>query len=380
MHDAAKASTPSAAELRATFDAQRPLGIGVEEELMLLDRETGDLAPLAGEILSRVEGDPRFKRELPAAQLEIMTSPAPTVAEAIAQLAAGRRALAAAADGLVGLAAAGLHPLAPEEGKLSRDRRSRELAREYGSFARRQLVFALQIHIAPGSSDRALAIYNALRSYLPEIAALAANAPFHQGRDTGLASMRPKLAELLPRQGVPPPLESWDQYQAALGWGVSSGSFTDPGGWWWELRPHPRFGTLELRVADAQTTVFEAAGVAAFAQCLVAALADRCDSGVRLAVAPTWRIEENRWRAARDGVEGRLADLVTGERRATRSRLRGLLTELVPVAGQLGCEAELAQAQRLVEENGALRQRAVGESEGVQQVVSWLAERWLVGT
>ena len=120
---------------------------------------------------------------------------------------------------------------------------------------------------------------------------------------------------------------------------MSSGSFTDPGGWWWELRPHPRFGTLELRVADAQTTVFEAAGVAAFAQCLVAALADRCDSGVRLAVAPTWRIEENRWRAARDGVEGRLADLVTGERRATRSRLRALLTELVPVAGQLGCEA-----------------------------------------
>ena len=125
MHDAAKASTPSAAELRATFDTQRPLSIGVEEELMLLDRETGDLARLAGEILSRVEGDPRFKRELPAAQLEIMTSPAPTVAEAIAQLAAGRRALAAAADGLVGLAAAGLHPLAPEEGKLSRDRRSR---------------------------------------------------------------------------------------------------------------------------------------------------------------------------------------------------------------------------------------------------------------
>jgi glutamate---cysteine ligase / carboxylate-amine ligase len=346
---------------------------------MLLEPVNGDLAPLADEALLRVEGDPRFKRELPASQLEIMTAPASAAADAVDELRAARRRLAQATDGLVRLAAAGVHPRAPTEGELSGDRRYEHVIAEYGRYAHRQLVCALQVHVAPGGSDRALLIYNALRSYLPEIGALAANAPFHEGRATGLASVRPKIAELLPRQGVPPPLASWEEYGAALRWGATTGSLPYPSAWWWELRPHPEFGTLELRVPDAQTTVAEAAGVAAVAQCLVATLADRLDGGERLDVAPSWRIEENRWWAARDGVEGELGDLVNGERVATRKRLRTLLGELAPAAARLGCEAELAEAERLVAENGALRQRAVAEQKGIDGLVSWLAERWLAG-
>ena len=359
------------------FERQPELTVGLEEELMLLDLETGQLAPLATQVLRRVGGDPRFKRELPAAQLEIMTPPVATVGEAVSELARARRELAGATRDLVELAAAGAHPSSQGEGELSEGARYEHVRAEYGTYARRQLVFALQVHIAPGAGARALAVYNALRSYLPEIAALAANAPFHEGRDTGLASIRPQIAGLLPRQGVPPPLASWEEYMAALRWGAVSGAVPDTSTWWWELRPHPRFGTLELRVPDAQTTIADAAGVAAFAQCLAATLAERFQAGERPEPAPSWRIAENRWWAARDGVEGQLADLATGQRVPTRERLLGLLTDVAPAATRLGCEAQLAEAERLVEENGALRQRAVAAAEGLDGLVRWLAHRWL---
>lgn len=344
---------------------------------MLLDPETGQLAPLATQVLRRVEGDPRFKRELPAAQLEIMTPPVATVGEAASALAGARRELARATRDLVQLAAAGAHPRSQAEGELSEGARYEHVRVEYGAYARRQLVFALQVHIAPGGADRALGVYNALRSYLPEIAALAANAPFHEGRDTGLASIRPQIAGLLPRQGVPPALASWAEYASGLRWGAVAGAVPDPSAWWWELRPHPRFGTLELRVPDAQTTIADVAGVSAFAQCLAATIAERFDAGERPEPAPSWRIAENRWWAARDGVEGQLADLATGERVPTRERLRELLTDVAPAAARLGCEAQLGQTERLVEENGALRQRTVAATEGVDGLVGWLSGRWL---
>ncbi|HEY8467667.1 MAG TPA: YbdK family carboxylate-amine ligase [Solirubrobacterales bacterium] len=371
------ASVPTADQLRAAFDATEAYTLGLEEELMLLDPDTAELVPAADEALALTRGDPRFKRELPAAQLEIMVGPCACVSEAAAQLREARRDLAATLDGRFALAAAGVHPTAPARGELNRGGRYDRTAAEFGGIARSQLVFALQVHVAPGDADRALAVYNGLRSYLPEIAALAANAPFHAGEDTGLASIRPKIAEQLPRQGVPPALTSWEEYSRALAWGANAGSISDPGAWWWELRPHPGFGTLELRVPDAQTTVREAAAVAAFAHALVAWLGARHDAGEELAVHPDWVIAENRWWAARDGVEGALADLDTGLRTPTRERIGELIGELRSAARELGCEAELDLAAELAERNGAMRQRAVARSEGVAAVPEWLASRWL---
>ncbi len=367
---------PSAAEVHAAFDAGTAGTVGLEEELMLLDPETWDLAPRAAEVIARLDSDPRFKLELPAAQLEILTSPRATVGEAIAELRQGRTDLAAAA-GELRLATAGLHPIAPAEGEVNPGPRYEHTVAEFGPIARRQLVFALQVHVAPGSAERALAIYNALRSHLPEIAALAANAPFHLGRDTDLASARPKVAEALPRQGVPPPIASWEQFAADLRWGQRAGMIPLPNAWWWELRPHPRFGTLEVRVPDAQTTLAEAAGIAAFCQCLVVLLGELFEHGERLPVAPSWRIAENRWSALRDGVDGTLADLESGERRPTRERLQELIVELDAVAARIGCEAELAEARALCEENGAIRQRRASAEAGIDGLPRWLADRWL---
>ena len=366
----------TAAEIERAFDAADPLAVGVEEELMLLDLETGDLAPRAAEVLELLGGDPRYKLELPASQLEIVSGPCGSVAELGARMASGRAELAAAVDGVVGLGAAGTHPFAAVEGELNPGERYRPTAEGFGRYARRQLVLALQVHVALGSAERTLAVYAGLRSLLPEIAALAANAPFHGGVDTGLASVRPKISESLPRQGVPPPLESWDEYAAALAWGRRSGAMPGDYTWWWELRPHPRFGTLELRVPDAQTTPEAAAAVAAFAHCLVAWLADRADAGEAFAPTPSWRIAENRWWALRDGVEAELADLETGERRPVRELLTEMLGELEPYGRRLECAAELAGVGELIVANGAMRQRAIAAERGLQGLIGWLRERF----
>jgi carboxylate-amine ligase len=363
---------------RAVFDAPRPRTVGLEEELMLLDPRTLDLAPRAEHALAALGGDMRFKPELPAAQIETVTVPRSGVGAAAADLRAARRDLAAVLDGRTLVAAAGVHPFAAALGELNTGGRYVELAEQYASIARRQLVFGLHVHVAVGGSEVALMVHDALRSYLPELSALAANAPFHEGRDSGLASVRPRIAAMLPRQGIPPALGSWAAFERALQWGTSAGALPDARRWWWELRLHPTFGTIEVRVADAQTTVGETAACAAVVHALVTWLAERAEAGETLPVAPTWRIAENSFVAGRDGLDAEVADLVTGEREPLRERLERLLEQLAPVAARLGCQAELEHARSLAAgPGGAARQRAVAARDGLDGLVAWLAGRLL---
>ena len=343
---------------------------------MLLDPTSLELLERAPELLDRLPPDGRFKLEMPASQLELLTAPHADVPAAISELAGARRELLGAAEALARPAAAGVHPFSPARGALNRDPRYAHTAAEYGPVARRQLVCALQVHVAVGGAERTLGVYNALRERLPLVAALAANAPFFEGRDTGLASVRPKIAELLPRQGVQPALAGWDELERELRWGAAAGSVPRPGSWWWELRPHAGFGTLELRVPDAQTTLQDAAAIATVCHALVAWLAARYDEGQREAPVPTWRIEENRWAACRHGVEGTFADLRTGERRPARDCLHALVDRLEPFAERLGAAAELEHARRLVDRNGALRQHEVAAGGGPRGLAGWLAERF----
>jgi carboxylate-amine ligase len=368
--------TPTAAALRSAFDAPAPLTIGIEEELMLLHPETLDLLPRAAEVVESA-ADERVKLEMPAAQLELRLPPAHSVPEAMAALAAARRDLAAAAEPVGRLAAAGVHPFADPVGELNPGPRYALTKGEYGEIARRQLVCALQVHVAVGGADRSLAVYNALRPWLPLIAALAANAPFYDGRDTGLASVRPTIGGLLPRQGIPPAIASWESFADALAWGAASGAVPEPRRWWWELRPHPAFGTLEVRVPDAQATVEDAAAVAALVHALVGRLAERFDAGEPLPTADTWRLEENRWSAARRGMDAELADLQTGARTPARECLAALVAELGPVAARLGCAADLADVERLAAANGAERQREAALDGGVRAVAAWLADAYV---
>jgi carboxylate-amine ligase len=366
--------------LRAAFEEPSAMTVGIEEELMLLDAGSLDLAPRAPDVLAATGGDARFKPELPAAQLEIAVPPTRSVPEAAAALAAARAQLAGVAAPDARLAGAGAHPFAAPEGSVNPAPRYQRLNAEFGAVVRHQLLFGLHVHVAVRPADRALAVYNALRSHLPDLAALAANAPFYAGRDTGLASVRPKIADILPRQGVPPEIPTWEALSDFLRWGRASGTVPDPGQWWFELRLHVRYGTVELRVPDAQTTVADTAAIAAVAHALVASLAERHAAGEPLDVAASWRIAENRWAACRHGLDAPLADLDTGETRPARERLGALLDELDPVAARLGCAAELRSARLLLESNGAVRQRAVAAERGLHGLVEWLAGRFLAGS
>lgn len=368
---------PTAPKLRERFDAASPYTVGIEDEVMVLDPDTFELAPRAGEVLALLDGDPRFKLELPAAQLEIVIGPKATVPEAAQALFEARRDLASQGEAAARFAAAGVHPTSPGTGELNQSPRYQHVIGEYGAVAARQQVCALQVHVSVPGADRALAVYNAAREYLPWLAALAANAPFYEGRDTGLASVRPKIGELLPRQGVPPAFETWEAYAGALAWGAATGGFPDSSSWWYELRLHPKFGTLELRVPDGQARVGHAAAIAAVAQALLAWLGERHAANDLDAPAATWRIEQNRWWACRHGVEGYLADLRTGEVRPTRERLSGLLDALEPVARRLGAGTEMSRARELVEANGAIAQRRAAARTGIPSVPGWLASQFV---
>jgi carboxylate-amine ligase len=367
-------ANPDGDALRTAFRHDRALTVGLEEELMLLDPETLDLVPCAPAVLGRLAGDERFKPELPAAQLEIVGRPAETVPAAAAELLRARGDLARAAEGLALPAGGGVHPFASGVGAVASGERYTRIHAEFGGVVRRQLVFGLHVHVALGGPDRALAVYNALREQLPALAALAAASPFYEGRDTGLASIRPKLAELLPRQGIPPAFASWEAFAHALAWGRGPGAFADAR-WWWEARPHPVYGTIEVRVPDTQATVGETAVVAAVVHALVATLAERHDAGDLPEPAETWRIAENRWSACRHGVAGTWIDAHTGASRPTREHLHGLFEELAPAAERLGCAAELADARRRVDDDPAARARAAGPAALARSS----AERFLIG-
>ncbi|WP_460663683.1 carboxylate-amine ligase [Kribbella swartbergensis] len=337
--------------------------MGFEEELLVVHRRSW-LPAEAATVVAGI-GDPRVKPELPACQLEIATSVHEDVADAVEELRSCRALVATACGPDLAAIAAPVHPLLDGPTELAPTTRAVGLGARYREVIGRQLVSSLQVHLAFGDADCTLGVYHGLRDLLPELAALAGAAPFAGGRDTGLCSVRPVIASELPRQGVPPIIASWEQFAEDLAWAVRGGAVTDASEWWWELRPHVRYGTLELRVLDVQATVNLTSAVARLVHALAARLAERHHLGELPPPAPTWRIAENRWAALRDGVRGELLDLRTGEARPTRRCLHDLIDAAEPYA-----PSGLDDVRAMVEDPPVEHLRALGP----ERVVPWLAE------
>jgi carboxylate-amine ligase len=350
--------------------------VGIEEELLLLDPASFDLAPAGPELLAAMARPDRFRAELSPAQLEVVSPVCDGVGAAVAALAEGRAQAIAAAGGRVRLAGAGAHPFAEPWSAIAPGERYSALERRYRWGARHgALAAGLHVHLGVPGADRALAVFNALRGHMPDVAALAANAPFLGGRDTGLASVRPKLADALPRQGVSPAFADWDAYAALLAWGRRSGAVPDPAELWWECRLHPAYGTLEVRAPDALAELADVEAVAAVVEALARRLAARFDAGEPLPAHGELAIGESRWRAATDGVEGELLDLDRMRLVPARTRLAGLLDALRPVARERGTSAAVDRAASWLDDPHPRRQRAVAGREGLPGLAAWLAER-----
>jgi glutamate---cysteine ligase / carboxylate-amine ligase len=348
--------------------------VGLEEELILVDPAT--LLPVdAVEAVLEAIADRRFEAEFRSAQLELVMPVSLNVGALTAELARARAHAVAAVGGRVRLMGAGTHPAAKGEVFVTDRPRYREIASDYAWATRRGLPSGLHVHVGVGDPDEALAVYNAVRSRLPEIAALAANSPFFEGAHSNVASARLKLVEDLPRNGIPPAFGSWRELGEYVSWASRGGVFEGLGYLWWDLRPRPDLGTIEFRVADAQTSVEETAAIVAVCQSLVASLSTRFRAGDRLPAHPTHLLAENRWRAIRGGVEGELIDPDTGEAEPARHRIGRMLVELEPYAAELGCADELELAWGMLARNGAVRQREIAVDRGVRGLLQWLAER-----
>jgi glutamate---cysteine ligase / carboxylate-amine ligase len=354
------------------------LTLGLEEELILVDPYTLEPTDAIESALEAVP-DPCITAEFRASQVELVTPVSLAVSGLRMELGAARQRLVEGLRGKVRVLAAGTHPTSKRPIQITDRPRYRQIAAEHPWVLRRGQPSGLHVHVGLGDPDEALGVYNAARAYLPELAALSANSPFFEGEDARLASARMKLVEDHPRSGIPPAFASWRELASFVSWGRSGGAFADLTYLWWDLRLRPDLGTLEFRVADAQTSLDHTAALAAVTQSLVSSLRLRLRAGERLPAYPTHVINENRWRAVRYGLDGQLVDLDTGVAEPARARIARLLLELEPYAAELGCEDELELAWPMLVRNGARRQRDVAASRGTEGLLRWLADETEAG-
>ncbi len=356
--------------------------IGIEEELMILDAESLELVNAVESLLEGAHPE-RVKPELMESVLEIATSPQPNAAEASAELRALRQQVAArvAERGLT-IGAAGTHPFAMWEDQriVGRDR-YRDLVSNLRFVARQELLFGQHVHVGVDDREKAIHVANGMRVHLPVLLALSANSPFWRADLTGLASTRTPIFRAFPRVGIPPTYEDWADYEAAIGFMVDSRVIADYTYLWYDVRPHPKLGTVEVRVMDVQTRVEHTVGLAALIQAMVKELAEHFERGERLTHYPHQMVDENKWLAARHGLDGELVDLPSRERVATRELARRLLDRLRPHAEELGSASELAGVEDLLARgNGAARQLVVHEANhDLREVVTEIVAATLDG-
>jgi carboxylate-amine ligase len=360
--------------LKIDFNSSPVSSLGIEVELEIVDRETRELRSAASEILPIMGkghpdgGHPKAKHELLESCIEIITGVCSTVSEArtdlegtLAELQqhAGPRGLA--------LICSGSHPFSDwATQEITPDPRYARLVEEMQWMARRLQIFGIHVHVGIKSAEKAIAIANALSAYIPHFLALSASSPYWMGRDTGLASARSKVFEGLPTAGLPYQLSGWDEFEQFMQTLVSANAIQSIREVWWDIRPHPDFGTVELRICDGIPTFSEIAAVAALSQCLVEWMDSLIDRGYSLPMPRGWVVRENKWRAARHGIH---AEVIVGDSGDNVvplcTALHDLVEELSPVAERLDCIKELRHCLTILDDGPSyLRQRAVVEKGG----------------
>jgi glutamate---cysteine ligase / carboxylate-amine ligase len=339
--------------------------LGVEEELMIVDAETLDLANSIEGLLADLEGHDaagEVKPELMESVCEIATTPCVDAGEIGVQLGELRRLVTAAA-GERGLAigASGTHPFAMwEDQRIVSRPRYRELVAGLQWVARQELIFGIHVHVGVDDPDKAIHIANGMRVHLPILLALSANSPFWRADATGLLSSRTPIFRAFPRVGIPPRYENWADWEQRIDFMVQSKAIPDYTYLWYDVRPHPKFGTVEVRVMDSQTRLEHTLGLAALVQAMAKELGEHFEAGKQLSQYPFEMLDENKWFAARHGLDGELVDLPSRDRVSTKALARRLVDRLRGHAEDLGSGDELAAIEDLIEHgNGGARQLVV---------------------
>jgi glutamate---cysteine ligase / carboxylate-amine ligase len=333
---------------REAFENGRDLTLAVEEEFAILDPETHGLVNRFEELEAAAKGtdlEEHLVGELIASEIEVRTGRCESFVEAAATMAERRRQLLELAGRFdVSLCAAGTHPWSPWQEQRIIDtphyRRNDEVLRYV---VWRNNSFGLHVHVGIRGADRAIAVANGLRAYLPHLLAWSVSSPFVEGSYTHLHSARSQIfTRMFPRCGVPDAFAGWDEYERYVRFLYETGSITEHTQLWWSVRPHLAFPTVEIRICDGQPELGEAQALAAFMYVLTARIARAVDEGEPLPDHPHRLIEENFWRAIRHGLSGQLIDLDSGEVRSARVELERLVEWSLPVAEELGAAPYLA--------------------------------------
>jgi carboxylate-amine ligase len=366
-----------------TFGDSPPFTLGVEEEYMLLDPQTFDLVQHVDTVLTAVENGEFTERigpELMQSVVEISTPVCRTAGDVETELRRLRGYVTEIArDQDLRVGSAGTHPFSLfERQRITARDRYRNLVDQLQYVARRELIFGLHIHVAVDDAEKAIHVTSALLLHLSELLALSANSPFWRGEATGLSSSRQMVFAAFPRSGPPPRFRDYADYAEVVGQLEKTGCIADYTHIWWDIRLHPRFGTIEVRVMDAISRVEDTTALAAYIQGLVKLYSDRYEAGGELPSYHRILTTENKWLAARYGLEAPVMDLVTGRRNRVpvAQLVRRALREIEPHARELGSERELEGIQEILDRgNGADRQlRVFNANRDIVEVVSEIAD------
>ena len=335
--------------------------LGIEEELMIVDDQSMELVSAIEEMIAAIPGETegQVKPELMQSVLEIATDICRSPAEAAGQLEdLRRRVREAAEDKGLAIASAATHPFAKwEDQRIVERERYVEVVDALRFVARQELLFGLHVHVGMDDPECAIHVADGMRVHLPILLALSTNSPFWRGMATGLMSTRTPIFKNLPRVGIPPRYKSWSEYERRVDFMVSAGAIDDYTYMWWDVRPHPQLGTVEIRVCDAQTRLEHTVALAALVQAMCKELVEHHREGHELSSYPREVLEENKWLAVRYGLEGELIDLPAHTRVPATELARRLVDRLRPHARELGAERELGGIESMIERGtGARRQ------------------------
>ena len=359
--------------------------LGVEIEVQVVDA-AGALATdtAATKILAELGPQPGYKHEFLECTVEVITDVCQTVGHVRKELRSKLDKLIEVADGLgYRIMCTGTHPFSTwTDQTVSPDPRYHKLIDDCQWTARRLLIFGIHTHVGLRSGEQAIAVGNSLATFIPHFLALSSSSPFWLGRDSGLASIRSKVFETLPTAGLPYYMDNWGQFQRFMRTLIGAGTIRTIREVWWDIRPHPAFGTLELRICDGIPTMDELCAAVALSQSLVVWLSDRYDNGLQLPTHRAWTIRDNKWRAARYGLEAEIIRDEEGNVMALRRSIGDLVERLQPTAEKLGCLEDLEYINTILERGtSATRQREVfAETHDMSAVVDSLVEEMKTGT
>ena len=359
--------------MRIDFTSSERTSLGVEWELELVDLDSRQLVGVSDDLLAEISetGDgehPKAKHELLQSCVEVITGVCQTVGEARADLAGTVDELAGyAAKRNVGLMCSGTHPITDWSTQRITDTERYHALIERNQWMARQLqIFGVHVHCGIRAPEKAIPIVNGLLAYLPHFLSLSASSPYWIGSDTGLASYRSKIFEALPTAGLPYQLSGWDEFEKYMDILLASNAIESIREVWWDIRPHPNFGTVELRICDGLPSLDEITCVAALAQCLVDRFDRQLDDGYQLPEPRPWLVRENKWRAARYGLDAEIVVDNSGRLQPVKSAITDLVEDLLPTARRLDCADELELIPKLIERGASYqRQRtAAAENDG----------------